>query len=880
MAATAVPGPVDAALTGSSFQWKPTPVTFTTPTTAGVTTQRDLECLCLRLMQGSKVLGAPCLEAFGASELLDLCTRFGLDVVVNVVHGVFFGEDPARPTASPHTPQVSLPTSFGLLSQLVQHFQDPGPARARQFQCPPKQDDNGASVFYEGMAVLDVLTKTHLERSMSLLDASATPLELLTGFWRVWEAHCMVTDWLARLLIFCDGAVPRSKHAMEKLGIREDAMTWLTLSTTSRAHQVFADMVFLPHAAALVQAVHTRLAEDRTGNVRHRGVVRSVVACFQLLGNAIPKDLRGRSDVRSRLMGDANYKPTEQFLEMLQGPVVAAVRQYFTRVAAAQAATGCVASYVRVAQQMLTEEDARCRECFPECTRLAVLLEVRDVLLRGQVDMLLRGAGNGCEQLLAVVFGEGFGHRTAGASPTGVLPHDAAVDAALQQLAAMWSLFCGMPGVGPVAEGLSGMVALFQTAMQSAGCAALKKHQAAKVVVKSVPAGAGAGAGAGAVAPPPPPARSSTAPCNDPEHVKLVLAVYRAGDAVVQAALGCDVAAGKALAKAMECILEVDQDHPELLASYMDQLLRGRVGKLDEDAAEDGLQTCVAVLRHLAAKDLFREFFKLAMCKRVLAKKTVSDHLERAVIELFKTRMGHQFALAMEGMWQDHGVAEDGAQKYDASLKVAATRLPAEVFRPLVLRSGAWPPMVRMDTVVMPPPMAACLTHFHQYFQARNPTRVLTWAFSQGSTELSVRFSPKVVLSVGASVLQAVVLLVFARTRTMALGDLCAATGIPMDSMKNILGSMLFSKGFALLAKTPEGKVLADTDVLRLNPLYTNASKVNAGRVCHEVGIAVYLPSLWLCACATAPQPAPPLASALCCRHRCCPRTRRRCRTP
>ena len=69
----------------------------------------------------------------------------------------------------------------------------------------------------------------------------------------------------------------------------------------------------------------------------------------------------------------------------------------------------------------------------------------------------------------------------------------------------------------------------------------------------------------------------------------------------------------------------------------------GSSEKLTEDAVEDMLDKVVKLLAYISDKDLFAEFYRKRLSRRLLQDKSASDDHERAVLTRLKQQCGAQF---------------------------------------------------------------------------------------------------------------------------------------------------------------------------------------------------------------------------------------------
>ena len=80
------------------------------------------------------------------------------------------------------------------------------------------------------------------------------------------------------------------------------------------------------------------------------------------------------------------------------------------------------------------------------------------------------------------------------------------------------------------------------------------------------------------------------------------------------------------------------------MSSFCDNLLKkGGTEKLSDEAIEDNLDKVVKLLAYINDKDLFAEFYRKKLAKRLLHSTSSSDDHERSIITRLKQQCGAQF---------------------------------------------------------------------------------------------------------------------------------------------------------------------------------------------------------------------------------------------
>ena len=71
--------------------------------------------------------------------------------------------------------------------------------------------------------------------------------------------------------------------------------------------------------------------------------------------------------------------------------------------------------------------------------------------------------------------------------------------------------------------------------------------------------------------------------------------------------------------------------------------MQGGSEKLSDEAIEDTLEKVVKLLAYISDKDLFSEFYRKKLSRRLLFDKSSSDDHERSILTRLKQQCGAQF---------------------------------------------------------------------------------------------------------------------------------------------------------------------------------------------------------------------------------------------
>ncbi|GFZ13719.1 cullin 1 [Actinidia rufa] len=107
----------------------------------------------------------------------------------------------------------------------------------------------------------------------------------------------------------------------------------------------------------------------------------------------------------------------------------------------------------------------------------------------------------------------------------------------------------------------------------------------------------------------------------------------------------------------------------EMLASFCDNILKkGGSEKLSDEAIEDTLDKVVKLLAYISDKDLFAEFYRKKLSRRLLFDKSANDDHERLILTKLKQQCGGQFTSKMEGMVTDLTLAKENQNHFEEYL--------------------------------------------------------------------------------------------------------------------------------------------------------------------------------------------------------------------
>lgn len=225
---------------------------------------------------------------------------------------------------------------------------------------------------------------------------------------------------------------------------------------------------------------------------------------------------------------------------------------------------------------------------------------------------------------------------------------------------------------------------------------------------------------------------------------------------------------------------------PELLARFCDSKLKKGPHQAEDADAEEVQRRAVTVFRYLDDRDVFQRFYAKMLARRLIQGTSVSEEAEEAMISKLKEACGVAYTAKLHRMINDMQTSGD----LNAQFKTTSGRgVLAMDLSVLVLCAASWPLSPPSYAMAVSPAMERGLSLFQQFYQARHSGRRLHWLHHLSRGELAATYlgQGRSAVTFQVSTPQMAVLLQYNDAEVYSAGELGAATRMPESIVSQIL---------------------------------------------------------------------------------------------
>ncbi|KAL5701175.1 hypothetical protein ACHQM5_026540 [Ranunculus cassubicifolius] len=280
----------------------------------------------------------------------------------------------------------------------------------------------------------------------------------------------------------------------------------------------------------------------------------------------------------------------------------------------------------------------------------------------------------------------------------------------------------------------------------------------------------------------------------------------------------------KALKEGFEDFLNKDisgMSSAELLSTFCDMFLQkgSVVDKLGDDAIEETIVKVVGLLAYLHDKDIFAEFTRKKLARRLLNDRSSNIEHEKLLLSKLKQQFGSYFTSKMEGMVTDLSLAKEVQKEFTNYVRANPQETQGTDVSVTVLTTGFWPTYKTLDFNI-PAEFFYCIDTFKKFYKWKSSHRKLTWIFSLGNCLVTGAFGSKNI-ELNVSTYQAAALFLFNTTDKMTFKEIEKELKLPSEEVQRVLHSLACGK-YKILLKEPNTRKIEPNDAFEFNSKFTD----------------------------------------------------------
>lgn len=263
----------------------------------------------------------------------------------------------------------------------------------------------------------------------------------------------------------------------------------------------------------------------------------------------------------------------------------------------------------------------------------------------------------------------------------------------------------------------------------------------------------------------------------------------------------------------------------KLLAIYCDFLLREK--KVSETEIDKELTMAASVVKYIQERDVFQEFYRKNLAKRLFQNQSISMVSEKYMIEQLRVVCGFGSVdkfNRMDRMVTDIESSSGLNQSFYDYLTESNHNNDLASFHINVLSTGFWP-LGRTPTVTarVPEDIQRFVDLFRKFYDTKFVGRRLSWLHHKCSGDIILRGFEKSYM-VNMSTYQYAVLNLFNRATALTAGEIIRATDLTQENLKNLVESMIGSYDRILTVSPPVSDQFTEASVIRVNENFSNSS--------------------------------------------------------
>ncbi|KAK7379173.1 hypothetical protein VNO80_04626 [Phaseolus coccineus] len=271
------------------------------------------------------------------------------------------------------------------------------------------------------------------------------------------------------------------------------------------------------------------------------------------------------------------------------------------------------------------------------------------------------------------------------------------------------------------------------------------------------------------------------------------------------------VIAGEELTEAFEIFCNktvAGSSIAEVLATFCDNILKESGSeRLSDKAIEETLQKVVMLLPCINDKDLFADFYRKKLARRLLFDWSDDYYFKSDILTSELEQIcSNRFIEKMEGMEMDLMLASGGQMEFEEYLRHNSHANPGIDLKVIIITAKFWPSYKPFD-LHLPSEMIRCLEAFKGFYNTKKKDQKT--------------YDVDLLTGIMSCHWQAAALLLFNNADRLSYSEIMTQLNLAHGDIARLLHSLSCAK-YKILIKEPNNKVISQNDVFKFNYKFTD----------------------------------------------------------
>lgn len=307
----------------------------------------------------------------------------------------------------------------------------------------------------------------------------------------------------------------------------------------------------------------------------------------------------------------------------------------------------------------------------------------------------------------------------------------------------------------------------------------------------------------------------------EPERFVLeMLKLKRDTDELVATCFENETGFQRARNRALENVLNKDARCAKYLAWHCDSEIKKGLKSKSDGEVTIAAESMVGLLTHLKDKDVFLDYYRRCLAKRLLQGTSVSNDAEEIFLSKITLEVGLHAVHKLKNMFTDMHLSGEEHKEY--AKQPHGGRPGGIEHQTQVFRMNAWPGgngdaaeelgVVRGSNVVVCSELRGCTVAFETFYNLKHTGRKLSWQFGSGACDVaSSCYQAKHTFVV--STYQCVILMLFNKHTQLTIRQVLDLTKIPEIEAKRHIQSMTVARQKLLTVGGDDTKLESNTPI-------------------------------------------------------------------